>query len=203
MVKTMIDKFYKKLAWFTLIETILTIIILSILITVIFQIFVVIWRIAIYIQQQKQIQNEVVYVTQTIQNLVDNESVVLTWYDSTPLSWANGYDATLKLTDNTTRWDFSRACDGEYCYINMSTQPVDFTPGVDEVTNVPITSEANASISNFVVKILPFEPEDWYEETMHDWFWMFIDARSPLYNTDKRRYRVDYKWQLFFNPRKY
>ena len=67
----------KRLKSFTIIETVITILIISLLIGVIFQIYITIGYIAIFVQWQKTIHNELIYLTQSIQNLVDDQGILL------------------------------------------------------------------------------------------------------------------------------
>jgi len=65
--------------WFTLIEVIITIVIISLLIGLIFNIFITIGRLSVNTQLQRSVHNELIYTVQTIQNMVDNQDMSLTW----------------------------------------------------------------------------------------------------------------------------
>ena len=68
-------RFIKKA--FTLVELTITMIIISLLIGIVFQVFIVISHIAVKIQNEKLLHNELIYVMQTIQNIVDEGNVEL------------------------------------------------------------------------------------------------------------------------------
>ena len=196
-------KVKKPILWFTIVETVITVIIMGILIWVVFETYVVIWRIAVFIQAQKWIHNEVIYMTQIIQNLVDDQNVVLTWSSYSQLSLTKWFKNDLELIDDEFSYTFSRMCETRGCYINLEKKPIEFIIGIDTIINTPITNVWDVEVNQFVVKVLPFEEEDTFEKTMHEWFWLFLDTEAPHYEPEKWRFRVNYQGQLFFNPRKY
>ncbi len=193
----------KKIYWFTILETIITVVIIGLLIGVIFQIFVVVGRIAVFVQQQRQVHNEMIYVIQILQNLIDDQAIVLdmSWYWN--LEWNFWYAPVLRLVDTETdlQYRFSNLCEDEWCYINLEIV-WDIDLEID-IINVPLTSVNQINIEHLYFKILPFLEMNTFETTMHQWFWMFIDARSPIYDQELRWNRVFYRGQLFFNQRKY
>jgi len=193
--------------WFTLVETAITIVIIGILVWVVFETYLVIGRIAVFVRRQSSVHNEMIYLTQVMQNLVDNQNVVLTWTNFTQLSATNWFVNELHLQDNDHYYTFSRECENDSCYANLFKRPLIYNPDnpadVALSSNTPLTWIEETEITQFVFKIIPYEEENTFAWTMHDGFWMFIEAQSPFYSETDRRNRVDYQWQLFFNPRKY
>lgn len=191
----------KKIYWFTLIETIITTVIMSILIWVVFEIYVVIGRMAVFIQWQKELHNELIYVVQTIQNLVDDQDVLLVASDN--LSGRAGFSETLKLEDDNDLIFMNRVCSEDgLCYIEMGKESK--SDGTTEL--IPLTSTWSVHVEQFYIKALPYTQQGetaTFEETMHDGFWFFIDTRVPFFDQSKRRFRVSQKVQIFFTLRKY
>lgn len=193
----------RKLSGFTLIETVITTVIMAILIWVVFETYVIIWRIAVFIQLQKWIHNEVIYITQVVQNLVDNQNIVLTWIDLTQLSATNGFKSDLELVDDEFKYTFERVCGDDWCYIELDKRNIIFDELIDVPLKTALTNVTDIEVNQFVVKMLPYEQELTFTWTMHDWFWLFMDVEAPQYSEENWWYRVNYQWQLFFNPRKY
>lgn len=57
---------------------IITIVIIALLIGLIFNIFVTIGRVAVYVQLRRAVHSELMYTVQTLQNMVDNQEMQLT-----------------------------------------------------------------------------------------------------------------------------
>lgn len=191
----------KKTYWFTLIETIITTVVMSILIWLVFEIYVVIGRMAVFIQWQKELHNELIYIVQTIQNLVDDQDVLLVFDDS--LSWKSWFSETLKMEDDIDFIFMNRRCGSDgLCYIEMEKENKDNST----IERIPLTSTWSVHIEQFYIKALPFIEQGAsasFEETMHDGFWFFVDARVPFFDQTKRWFRVSQKVQIFFTLRKY
>jgi len=60
---------------FTLVELVITTVIIGMLIGLLFQIFVLIARIAVKVEHERAVHNEIIYVMQTIQNLIDQGNI--------------------------------------------------------------------------------------------------------------------------------
>lgn len=191
--------------WFSLIETIITVAIMAILIWIVFKTYVVIGRIAVFIKWERWIHNEIIYLTQVIQNLVDNQSVVMTWTDFAQLTLTNGYKEDLELVDDNFYYTFTRTCVTDWCYVNLEKKSLDYNPSNpdDILLNTALTNTSDIEINQFVIKVLPFREETTFTWTMHDWFWLSIDAESAIYSETNWWHHINYQWQLFFNPRKY
>ncbi|MBP7848040.1 type II secretion system protein [Patescibacteria group bacterium] len=60
---------------FTLVELLITTVIMGMLIGLLFEIFVLIARIAVKVEHERSVHNEIIYVMQTIQNLIDQGNI--------------------------------------------------------------------------------------------------------------------------------
>jgi len=196
---------------FTLLETIITIVIMSILIWVIFQVYVMVGRIAVFVQGQKWIHDEMIYVIQTMQNLVDSQSTVLWWFDSLTDELKNWFDERLVLSDDTFTYIFTKVCTTtwfiEECVLQLEKDDDDvFT--TNEI--IPMTDPDALYLNNFYIRKLPYLAAGWwwsaeenYERAMHEWFWLFMDVESPRYDPEKWWFSPNQQYQIFFNVRKY
>lgn len=194
---------YKK--WgFTLVETTITIVIMSLLIGLVFEIYVVIWRMAVFVQWQKQLHTEMIFVIQTIQNLVDDQDILLEWTGEREEE--HGFEQRLWLSDDDYDYFLVNACDvweNQLCHLELQKQ-AKLPSGEDAI--IPLTSTWDVHIEQFYVKVLPFVEQNGatsFEDKMHEGFWLFIDVQVPFYNENKRWFRVSQKIQNFFTMRKY
>ena len=84
---------------FTLLEVLVSLVIISLLVGVIFGIYTSILKLSVRIEQEKNLNNELLFASQTIQNLVDNYDLDLAAYFGTgkfvPID--KGYTDTLVL----------------------------------------------------------------------------------------------------------
>lgn len=191
-----------KIQAFTLIETVLTVVIMSILIWVVFEIYVVIGRMAVFIQWQKELHNELIYIVQTLQNLVDDQNVLLVYDDS--LNEIGWFSEILRLEDDGDAIFMNSVCDTEWlCWIQMLKR--DKLTAEEE--SVMLTNTWSIHVTQFYIKALPLEdqsdPTTSFEDTLHEWFRLFLDAQVPYFDQDKWWFRVAQNLQIFYTMRKY
>ena len=62
----------KNLQAFTLIEVLISLVIISILVGIVFAMYTSIIKLSVRMEQEKNLNNELLFATQTIQNIVDN-----------------------------------------------------------------------------------------------------------------------------------
>jgi hypothetical protein len=65
----------------------ITVVIMAVLIGLIFEIFVTIGRISVFVQLNRAVHGELIYVTQTIQNMVDDQNMQLTGMDESSVTF--------------------------------------------------------------------------------------------------------------------
>ena len=188
--------------WFTLIETIITVLIMSILIWIVFEIYVVIGRMAVFIQWQKELHNELIYIVQTIQNLVDNQDVLLVYESSLAERW--GFSEELRLEDTDDEIFIDSVCDSEdLCALSMRRQD----KSDSTIEQILLTNTWSIHVNQFYIKALPLAdqslPQTSFEETLHEWFWLFLEAEVPYFDDSKWWFRVRQDVQIFFTMRKY
>jgi len=179
---------------FSLIELVITMVILSLLIGVLFQIFIMISHISVKIQHERWLHDETIYVIQTIQNIIDQGDTV---FDGDPeqREEAFWYSRSLNLSWSTLTYTFSRNEVDE-------TLELELSDGIISETYI-LTNNNRVLVKDFYIKRVPFRSQATYENQMHEWFWLFVDLEIPSYSADKWRFRVDRDIQTFFNIRKY
>ncbi|MDR0369692.1 MAG: type II secretion system GspH family protein [Candidatus Peribacteria bacterium] len=211
---------------FTLIETMIVLVIIGILATVLLQSYMTITKIAFTVEQEKNLSEESLLLTQMIQSITDTATIDYERYknEGPNLKSTNGYTEILYLTGGQrtgTSISFSGEClplegafetkDGMYpdsaellytysgCQIILASPDGKKTPLI--VTNKLITSKVE-------FKVIPFDSEEHYffnsdttnvtNEIAKPGFWMFIHLYSPFYQPIGSN-KIDLPLQLFFN----
>ena len=172
-------KLMKKRKWFTLVEVMITIVIMAVLIWLVFEIFVTIWRISVFVQLNRAVHGELIYVSQTIQNMVDDQEMQLTWLD---LSWTWWDSLTywwkqeINFADSEFQYEISNNCTDEpNCFLELYRLEIDpdFLWTV-ESWSVALTDPNTVDIASFAIRTLPYWSPSEYMQIMHKWFWLFL-----------------------------
>ncbi len=186
----------------------ITIVIMAVLIWLIFEIFVTIWRISVFVQMSRSVHGELIYVSQTIQNMVDDQDMQLTWLDLSWTWWDNltaWWKQSLVLADEEFQYQISRNCvDEENCFLQLFRLELDpdFLWSV-ESWSLALTDPWLVDIASFAVRTLPYDSATNYEQILHKGFWLLLDMRVPQYDSTKWWFRVQQQAELFFTMRKY
>lgn len=196
--------------WFTLVEVTITIVIIWILIWLIFEIFVTIWRISVFVQLNRLVHSEFIYVVQTIQNMVDDANMQLVWFDLTG-TWGDlqtfWWKQWLRFADNEFNYEITNNCTSEQtCYLELNRIELDpdfSQPEFIQSWSVALTDPNIINVTSFFVRTVPYWPPSEYIHILHKWFWLFIDISVPQHDTTKWWYKVNQELQLFFTTRKY
>jgi prepilin-type N-terminal cleavage/methylation domain-containing protein len=196
----------KKKIWFTLVEVLITIVIMWFLIWLIFQVFVTIWRIAVFVQLNRTVHAEMMYVVQTMQNMVDDQYMNLTWLDLA-LTWWDAttwwWKSTLQLSDENLRYYLNNNCiEKDNCFLELSWESFLWW-WLSSTWSVELTNEELIAVNSFAVRTLPYTSPSSYTWLIHDWFRLFAELRVPQYDETKWWLRVKQQLQLFFTMRKY
>ena len=216
----------RTLKWFTLIEILIVMVIIWILAVVLCESYITISKIALKVEQEKNLSEESLTLTQVLQAISDEAQIDYDKYDNDTLSKSKWYTWTLYLTwwkrANTsiyTTWDCPALTglkimeEDSYKAVNMNAytwcqlvldQEID---GEHILTN--LTSSHKIIPSQVQFRIIPynsdekyFEAANWYDNTINSIhqqaFWMFIRLYSPLYQPYWIN-DIDQPLQLFFN----
>ena len=180
---------------FTLIELVIVIVILSLLIWVLFQIFIMISHIAVRIQHERGLHDEVIYVVQTIQNIIDQWD---TEFNGEAFSGNLWYTTSLNLIWTNYTYSLFRDPDDETLEIIIWDAWWWWTTRTYSLTN-----PNRLRVKEFYIKRIPFKSQSIYENQMHEWFRLFADVEIPNYDASRWWFDVDRDIQTFYNIRKY
>lgn len=192
--------------WFTLVEVIITVVIMWFLIWLIFQVFVTIWRIAVFVQLNRTVHAEMMYVVQTMQNMVDDQYMNLTWLDLTLTWWdaaTRWWKPTLQLADDHYRYYLNNNCDNpESCFLELSWEDYLWW-WISNTWSVALTNADLIAVDAYAARTLPYTSPSSYTWLIHGWFWLFAELRVLQYDETKWWLKVKQQLQLFFTMRKY
>lgn len=194
-----------KQRWFTLVEVLIGIVIVGLLVGIIFGIYVSTLRLSVKIDNERNLNNELLFFSQTIQNLVDNNDLDLSRY-----AWGSGIISTSTLLGSqedgfadrlyltSWSWQLSIYKNGtcgtnEWCWIELEKK---------DWTKVKLTDPHKVEISNLLFKILPYkfaQVDDIYQRG----FWVRWDMQTIWYDSSKYEKNIKQDMQLFYNIRRY
>lgn len=209
-----------KRQWFTLLEVLIVTVIIGILAVVLCESYIAISKIAFKVEQEKNISEEALMLTQTLQAIADeaeidyskyededliNDLINNEWYtDILYLTWWNWSDSSIYIEWNCpSLWlNWSEVA---YSSVNDITCSLVLRQGKNE-TN--LISPAKAIPSDIQFRIIPYNSNESYFDNSdsniiinnihQQGFWLFIRLYSPLYQPNNIN-NVEYPLQLFFN----
>ena len=212
--------------WFTLIEMMIVIVIVWILAVVLIESYITISRTALKVEQEKNISEESLILTQVFQSIADEATIDYEKYDS-KLSGFDWFTGTLYLTGWQWSWtsiyttwencldldnnfqpnedgnypDFSEKVRNALTWCNLILQQWDKTTSL--ISNWKVIT------SKVMFRIIPYDSDANYFSGAAEWsvvtndinqpaFWMFIHLYAPLYQPTGTN-KIDQPLQLFFN----
>lgn len=208
--------------WFTLLEMMIVIVIVWILAVVLTESYITISRTALRIEQEKNISEESLVLTQIFQSVADEATIDYEKYWS-KLHDSNWFTWTLYLTWWQWSWtsiyttgdclnldkNFEPDEDG-----NISQSILDYTGCYlamkqwEENEETQLTIPWNVVVSKVMFRIIPYDSDENYFTWEDQWivindvhqpaFWMFIHLYAPLYQPTWTN-KIDLPLQLFFN----
>lgn len=193
------SRYAHTLSWaFTLIEVLISLIIISLLVWIIFGIYTSILKISVRIDQEKNLNNELLFASQTLQNAVDNYDLDLWYYFS---GWkrndidTNGYSKTLALINSHKAIQLRKEWEcGVWtgCYLAL----------IDGGIIKQLTNPYKVALPELQFRILPYQ-FDTVADIYQKGFWIYGKITSNRYNTGKYELNVAQDIQMFFTIRKY
>lgn len=214
-----------KLKWFTLIEMIIVMVIIGILAVVLTESYITISTVALRVEQEKNLSEESLILTQVFQAISDEATIDYEKYGSSLsgsnwftwilyLTWWQWSGASIYTTGNCLDLDDNFILDENWA---VSKNISDYTGCslileqiIDKkVTTTQITTPGKVVISKVMFKIIPYDTDENYFEKAGIWdvvvndlhqpaFWMFIHLYAPLYQPYGTN-KIDQPLQLFFN----
>ena len=210
-----------KIKWFTLLEMIIVITIMWILSVVLVESYITISKTALRVEQEKNISEESLVLTQILQSIADEATIdyekysweledsqwftnflYLTWKQRT---WASIYTTGNCLDLN---WDFEANSEWNYPDFSELIQNNSWCKLVLEQDGniTPLTAPWKVIISDAKFRIIPYNSDENYFKK--EWiamnnvhqpaFWLFIHLYAPLYQPVWIN-KIDQPLQLFFN----
>ena len=204
-----------KLKWFTLIEMLIVMIIIWILAVVLTESYLTISRVALRVEQQKNLSEESLVLTQIFQAISDEATIDYEAYSNNHINLA----ATAWFTDILyLTWE-QRSWTSIYTYGNCLKldQILNNDESIQNYSWCELILEQNGKtslvspwkviLSESVFRIIPYNSDDYYFK--NSWtdiitnlhqpaFWMFTHLYAPVYQPTWTN-KIDQPLQLFFN----
>lgn len=206
----------RKLKTFTLLETIIVLVIIWILWVVLCESYITVSKVSLQVEQQKNLSEEALTMTQIFQSIADEATIDYNKYSE--LNKSDWYTDTLYLAWGDRDWT-SIYIKGENCFPLFLDQSQEWesNPLQDYNTDCKlalskdgketILTTDNVIISNTLFRIIPYDSidnyfENWWEliinEIHQPAFRVFTHLYAPLYQ-NKWTNKIDQPLQLFFN----
>lgn len=189
---------------FTLVELLIGIVIIWILSIILFRTYIELSNISIRIENEKIVSNELLYVSQLLQNLSDNYKIDLNKYTNLKedlwinkilyLSW-NWENISLYLT-----WECAPKINNFWnsqCFIQMNK----------DWNIIDVTNKNSIYVEKLFFRIIPYWSNENYDlnfdEIYQNWFWINSSIYIKKYNPNDYKFNVKYDFQTFYNIRIY
>ncbi|UFX83323.1 type II secretion system protein [Candidatus Absconditicoccus praedator] len=172
---------------FTLIELMISIVVVGILFAVLFRSYIFIANANIRIENEKNVSNEVMFLSNSLEDFSEIYNINYDNYDD--LEDDDGLVEKLYLDDISVY----KTGTNSKSWIQLEKNGED----------IPLTNKNNVYIESLGFKILPYEDLDdgnlEYEDMYNYGFWVFIQAKNADYTKDNWPYSVNTKFQSFYN----
>lgn len=214
-----------KLKWFTLLETMIVLVIVGILAVVLTESYTTISRTALMIEQEKNLSEESLVLTQIFQAISDEATIdYASYWDS--LHESNWYTDILYLTWGQwswtsiyTTWDWCLELDNNFSvdengvYQDVSDRVQNGLSWCDLILNqwdkeTSLISNWKVITSKVKFRVIPYNSDENYFSDENGWlvindvhqpaFWMFIHLYAPFYQPTWTN-KIEQPLQLFFN----
>lgn len=216
-----------KIKWFTLLEMIIVITIMWILSVVLVESYITISKTALRVEQEKNISEESLVLTQVLQSIADEATIDYEKYNSQLgnsqwftgtlyLTWKQWSGASIYTTGNCLDLDWNFETNSEWNYPDFTEliQNNSWCKLVLEQNGdiTPLTAPWKVIVSKAKFRIIPYDSDENYFEDENyfkkGWiaindihqpaFWLFIHLYAPLYQPVWIN-KIDQPLQLFFN----
>lgn len=203
------------LKWFTLIEMMIVMIIIWILAVVLTESYITISKTALRIEQEKNLSEESLVLTQIFQAISDEATIDYERYSNLQNSewfWDELY-LTWEVWSWTTIRTVGKCLELEWNFVDNDDEIQDYSWCSlileQNSKTTQLTSPWKVIVSKVKFKIIPFDSDEDYFEEASEWdvlinnlhqpaFWMFIHLYAPLYQPTWTN-KIDQPLQLFFN----
>ena len=191
-----------KLKWFTLVEMIIVIVIIGILAVVLTECYITISKVALRVEQEKNLSEESLVLTQVFQaisdeatidydaysgeniNLEDNkwftDKLYLTWGQ---WSWTSIYTTGVGCLE--LEWNFHTNEDGSYPDYSQNIQNATGCDLVmkqwDEWEEISLITNWKVITSKVMFKIIPYNTDDYYFNDTWEWNVVVNNVHQPAF----------------------
>lgn len=197
--------------WFTLIELIISISIISIFIIILFRAYNTVSQITFRAQQEKNTQQEMIWIAQTLQNIADSHAINFEKYTSGENHEKLFLSGKTENIIITSTW----ICYSDIEITTWFTQEQKENPCQLIIINenesiTPITTTSESLISKPYFTIIPSKPnqeiiindQNPFLKIRQAWFQVNFTIYSPLYEKGNRINANKILFQQFFNLQK-
>lgn len=191
---------------FTIIEMLISSIIIWLIVVVVFRIYITILNLSTRIENEKIINTEFLFVSQSVQNLAEKSNINYEEYNSNDLTDRHWFVETLYLT--WSEWWLSIYLTGDCWEALSEIRSKNCWIQLDKNGNkIDLTDKNKIYITKFYFKLLPYDNIANYNLDFHDiyqnGFWIFAESYIKRYDEQKRPFKVKFNYQNFYNIRKY
>lgn len=197
----MIDNIKKA---FTLIELLVSIVIIAILVVIVFKIYIQLSNISLKIENEKNLSNEILFLSQTIQWLTDKSNIYYSGYSS--LSMTYGITWTLYLTWEDwlisiySTWDCHddiTSIKDKFCWVQMNK-------GWELID---LTDKNKIYLTKFYFKLIPYEDQNnltlTFQDIYHNGVGLYAQGYIKRFNEKSWPFNVMINYETFYNIKKY
>lgn len=203
----------KKRNAFTLIEILVVLVIVAMLMWVLFEIYITISRITFRVEQQKYVNEELLFVSDTLQNLSNRNSIDYEAY------WDILFHEKWLVTSLCLSWQDGKIaiypkCNSGICnlYMRKGWNCMKDVIDNDVVKETLLTPTSKVYFEDVKFKVVPFESLDYTLESKceengsnvyvcrnNQWFWFMSTIYYTWYDKDRWTHNISLNVQQFFN----
>jgi len=180
---------------FTLVEMIVVVLIVWVLFGLLAKVYITSTKLYVYQKHLKNIEKDILFFNQNIQNLVDTMQIDYNKYTS--------LDDNLWFTGNlylTWNWIWYKV------YLSWEQVYLDKIKWLN-IENIPLTSSWQTVVKDLKFKIIPFKDPykiaGYWETAMQPFVKIFMDIQNKYYNTWHWENALNYKFEEWFNFKYY
>lgn len=196
---------FQRKKWFTLVEVLISTIIIWLLFMLIFKVFDTLSDISVRVEGERQMQNELLYITETLQTLADNYNIDYDTYRADgdiDLFGQQGMVHELHLINAeaetvtiATSWDCYQGDIETPDHIQhmRSTDCILTLEKGDHITQ--LTDPNIVDMSHVAFKLVPYDSNERllysgsadnpYERIQYPWFWLFARMYHKIFGKDR------------------
>ena len=180
---------------FTLVEIFIVVIVSAILFVLLAKAYINTSKLYIYQKNVKNIETDLLFFNQTLQNLADESEIDFDAYSGQDLKSTYGFTENLYLKTEKTK----------YRFFLQSWQIILEKKENNNVVKIPLTNTGTSIVDELKFKIIPYEdPYKVYTSKMQQpYVEVFLSIKTRFYNPKTWEQAVKYELQEWFNFKYY